>query len=143
MSKLICSIFIFLSFAFLAFPTMAYDPLTVENNIYGIGIINHSDLIDVKNLVNSNEGDWGYVTIVITEKERDKQIWQKFFDDCRKYHLVPIIRLATTFDGKNWKVPKVEDIDSWVNFFNSLNWVIENRYIVVGNEPNHSKEWGG
>ena len=72
MSKLICAIFIFLSFAFLAFPTMAYDPLTVENNIYGIGIINHSDLIDVKNLVNSNEGDWGYVTIikVITEKSK-------------------------------------------------------------------------
>lgn len=136
-------LFLFLAFAFLAFPAYAYDPLSVRNNIYGIGIINHSDLEDVSDLVNSNGGDWGYVTIVITEKERDKKVWQNFFDECRRLHLIPIIRVATKFDNQNWQIPKLEEIDSWVSFFNSLNWVVENRYIIIANEPNHAKEWGG
>lgn len=123
--------------------THAYDPRTVPNSIYGMHVINHSDLLDVSNLVNVNGGDWGYVTIVITEDQRDISTWQKFLDDCRRLHLIPIVRIATRFEDGNWKVPEVEKIDSWVNFLNSLNWVIENRYIVIGNEPNHSKEWGG
>ena len=137
---LVCSLLIF---AFLAPPTKAYDPTLVANNIYGMEIINHSDLEDVSNLVNVNGGDWGYVTIVITEDQKDRSVWQNFFDKCRRLHLIPIVRVATRFDGKNWEIPTVEKIDVWVNFFNSLNWVVENRYIVIANEPNHSKEWGG
>lgn len=121
----------------------AYDPLSISNNIYGIGVINHSDLFDVSNLVNVNGGDWGYVKVVITENNRDKEVWQRFMDDCRRLHLIPIIRVASNFDGKNWETPKIENIDSWINFLNSLNWVVENRYIVISNEPNHAKEWGG
>lgn len=143
MRKLILLTFTFLTFVFLSFPIHAYDPLSTANNIYGVGIINHSDLKDVSNLVNVNGGDWGYITIVITEEQRNKVVWQKFFDDCRRLHLIPIIRVATKFDGNNWEIPEIENIDSWINFFNSLNWVIENRYIIIGNEPNHAKEWGG
>jgi hypothetical protein len=129
----------------LLFPPIikAYGLDTTPNNIYGISVVNHSDLEDASNLVNTNGGDWGYVTIVITEENRNKEIWQKFLDDCRKLHLIPIIRVASSFKDGNWEIPKVDNIDSWVNFFNSLNWVIENRYIVIGNEPNHAKEWGG
>ncbi len=123
--------------------TNAYDPSTTKNNIYGISIVNHSDLEDASNLVNTNGGDWGYVTIVITEDNRNKEIWQKFLDDCRRNRLIPIVRVATKFSNNNWEIPRLENIDSWVNFFNSLNWVVENRYIVIGNEPNHAKEWGG
>lgn len=149
MRKLILLAFIFLTFAFFlpaqagSFPIHAYVPNSIPNNIYGIGIINHSDLEDASNLVNVNGGDWGYVTIVITEDQRDKQTWQNFFDDCRKLHLIPIVRVASKYEDLSWKIPQIENIDSWVNFFNSLNWVIENRYIVIGNEPNHAKEWGG
>lgn len=143
MKKIATSVFLFLVFAFLAFPVKAYDPLSVPNNIYGIGVINHSDLTDVSNLVNVNSGDWGYVTIVITEDNRNKEVWQKFMDDCRRLHLIPIVRVASKYDTNSWNIPKIEDIDSWVNFFNSLNWVIENRYIIIANEPNHAKEWGG
>ena len=64
-------------------------------------------------------------------------------DDCRRLHLIPIVRVATVYEDGNWKIPDLNEIDNWVNFFNSLNWVIENRYIAIGNEPNHSKEWGG
>lgn len=123
--------------------TLAYNPLSVPNNIYGMGIINHSDIGDVKNLVNFNGGDWGYVKVVITEKERNKEVWQKFLDDCRRDNLIPIIRIASNFDGSNWEIPKLDEIDNWVSFFDSLNWVTENRYLIIGNEPNHAKEWGG
>ncbi len=123
--------------------TVAYSPYNLPNNIYGISIVNHSDIYDASKLINSNGGDWGYVTIVITENDRNKILWQSFLDNCRQLHIIPIIRIATKYEDDNWKIPKIEDIDSWINFFNSLNWVTENRYIIIGNEPNHSKEWGG
>jgi hypothetical protein len=120
-----------------------YDPLARPNNIYGMHITNHSDLADVAALLNTGGGDWGYVTVVITASERDKITWQNFFEECRRLHIIPIIRIATKPENSNWQKPDLNDIDNWVNFFNSLNWVIENRYVVIGNEPNHSKEWGG
>jgi hypothetical protein len=135
-------VFLFLSFSANEIKAI-YDPLTTKNNIYGIGIVNHSDLSDVRNLVNTNGGDWGYVTIVITEKDRNKEVWQKFLDDCRRLHLIPIIRVVSEFMSGSWKEPQTNEIDNWVKFFDSLNWVIENRYIIIGNEPNHAKEWGG
>lgn len=141
MSKLILTLIVFLILFFNAGNIYAYNPQDVQNNIFGIGIINHSDLDDASKLVNNN-GDWGYVTVVITENQMDRSIWQEFFNQCRKKHLIPIIRVATTYDN-NWQIPDIEKIDSWVNFFNSLNWVIENKYIIIGNEPNHAKEWGG
>ncbi len=143
MRNLFLTAFVFLAIFFLVSPVSAYDPLSVQNNIYGIGIVNYSDLDDASNLINSNGGDWGYVTIVVTEKDRNKEVLQKFMNDCRRLHIIPIIRVASSFNGKAWDIPKVEDIDSWVTFFDSINWVIENRYIVIGNEPNHAKEWGG
>ncbi len=143
MNKIFAVLFIFFAFTFCATSVNAYDPLTIPNNIYGIGIINHTDLEDVSNLVNVNGGDWGYVKIIITEEQRNKEVWQQFLDNCRRHHLIPIIRIASKYEGTSWKIPQTSEIDNWVNFFNSLNWVVENRYIIIGNEPNHAKEWGG
>jgi hypothetical protein len=61
----------------------------------------------------------------------------------RRLHLIPIIRIATKADGDTWEAPSDAEINNWLAFLNSLNWVIQNRYIVIGNEPNHSLEWGG
>lgn len=125
-------------------PTLAmYEPLSVANNIYGIHITNLSDVEDAAKLVNNGGGDWGYITVVINQDNRHKAVWQEFFDNSRRLHLIPILRVATSSDGENWIRPNENDVDSWVNFFNSLNWVTENRYIIIGNEPNHAKEWGG
>lgn len=119
------------------------SPSATPNNKFGIHIIDEKDLQDAANLVNSSGGDWGYVTFVITEGERDKNRWQQVFNQMRKLHLIPIVRIATKANGDNWEIPKDEEIDSWVTFLNSLNWVIQNRYVIIGNEPNHAKEWGG
>jgi hypothetical protein len=116
-----------------------------ENNIFGIHLAQPDDkaIQDAANLVNSNGGDWGYITLVIQENDLNKSKWQEIFDKLREKHLIPIIRIATQPEGENWRRPNQEDISRWVDFLNSLNWVIKNRYVVLFNEPNHATEWGG
>jgi len=119
------------------------DPLGVNNNKYGIHIFSEKDLVNAEELVNSSGGDWGYVTFVITEGERDHDRWQSVFDEMRRDHLIPIVRIATKADGGTWQIPKGDEINNWIAFLNSLNWVTQNRYVIIGNEPNHASEWGG
>lgn len=119
------------------------DPASVPNNKVGIHIFSEKDLENAEKLVNSSGGDWGYVTIVITEGERDHDRWQQVFDKMRRLHLIPVIRIATKADGGTWKIPQDAEINNWIAFLNSLNWVIQNRYVIIGNETNHASEWGG
>lgn len=98
---------------------------------------------DAARLVNSSGGQWGYIKMVITEGERDATRWQQVFDKARQLKLIPITRIATTLEGNYWKKPKMEEAEKWARFLDSLNWVIENRYVIIFNEPNHANEWGG
>lgn len=123
-----------------------YDPTSIPNNIVGIHILFPNELADASKLVNSTGGDWGYVTIPIQASDKDLTKWQAFMDDCRKFHLIPIIRLATNgdyFNTKVWSKPSDSDVLDFANFLNALNWPTKNRYIVVFNEPNRGDEWGG
>jgi len=120
-----------------------YDPLSVPNNKYGIHIIDENDLNDAANLVNSTGGDWGYVTFVITENDRDLLKWQTIFDKLSNLHLIPIVRLATHLENNSWVKPNIKEAQIWADFLTNLYWVVKNRYIVLFNEPNHAKEWGG
>lgn len=61
----------------------------------------------------------------------------------RRLHLIPIVRIATKPKGDVWEKPSEAEINNWTAFLNSLNWVTQNRYVIIGNEPNHAKEWGG
>lgn len=137
------SLFLFLVLVFTKNTYAITDPRSVSNNSFGIHIFSEKDLDDAAHLVNSNGGDWGHVTIVITEAERDHDRWQKVFDRMRKLHLIPIVRLATKSKGEIWEKPTDAEINNWISFLNSLNWVVENRYVIIGNEPNHAREWGG
>jgi len=123
-----------------------YDPLLVENNKIGVHILFPDEIKDAKELINSQGGDWGYITIPIQSYDKDLEKWQKFMDQCREYHLIPIIRLATNgdyFNTKVWEKPKLTSILDFANFLNSLDWPTKNRYIVVFNEVNRGDEWGG
>lgn len=136
---------IFLLSLFLTSFTNTYaieNPLNHPNNPIGIHITDKSDLEDASHLVNSN-GDWGYVTVVIRDDQMDKNAWQETFDQMRRLHLIPIIRIATHQVGNNWAVPNPEDARIWAEFLHSLNWVTKNRYVVLFNEPNRASEWGG
>ena len=137
--------FIILSILFFLFvsPVAAkYDPLTVPNNKFGIHIVDTNDLSDAAKLVNSSKGDWGYVTLVIQDDDRDAGKWQRVFNEMRGLHLVPIVRLATHIDGDAWVKPYTDSAADWARFLNTLNWPIENRYVIIYNEPNHANEWG-
>ena len=139
--QIACIAFVFL---ILISPVNAtVNPLERANNKFGIHVLNPDDYAPAAELVNSNGGEWGYVTLVIREDQREENRWQAEFDELRERKLIPIVRLATRFEDGAWIKPRNEDIDPWVDFLNSLNWVTKNRYIVLFNEPNHANEWGG
>lgn len=145
MKSLYVLILIFFSL-FLTHPAYAItNPLDAPNNKFGIHIISPSndEIIPAAELVNSNGGDWGYVTIIIRRNEMDKDKWQGFFNELRRRHLIPIVRIASEPENSHWKRPDPEDADRWANFLDSLVWPIQNRYVTIYNEPNHSGEWGG
>lgn len=140
LKKIFIAISIF-SFLFLKSVSAQEHP----NNKFGIHLAQPSDqdLEAAAKLVNSSSGDWGYVTLVIQENDRDKNKWQEIFNKLRRLHLIPVIRLATQPEGGVWQRPSESSIASWVNFLDSLNWVVKNRYVILFNEPNHGFEWGG
>jgi hypothetical protein len=123
-----------------------YDPLSVPNNKFGIHILFPEEISDAAPLVNSSNGDWGYVTIPIQVSDKNVNKWQKFMDDCARRHLIPLVRLATTGDyfvKGSWSQPSNYDVLDFANFLNSLNWPTKNRYVIIFNEPNRGDEWGG
>lgn len=119
------------------------DPRDAPNNRFGIHITDKHDLEAAARLVNSNGGDWGYVKFVIREDQMDIARWQAMFDRMRELRLIPIVRIATRVEGSSWIKPLENKAKDWANFLNSLNWITRNRYVVLFNEPNHAKEWGG
>jgi hypothetical protein len=135
--------------AYITFPSTLYaaeNPLKVPNNKIGVHILFDNELEDASQFVNSNGGDWGYVTIPIQIGDRDLVKWQLFMDRAREHHIIPIIRLASEGDYFNtnvWQTPRSEDIVDFANFLDSLSWPTKNRYIIIFNEPNRGDEWGG
>ena len=135
-----------LSFSFEKHSYAIYDPTSKPNNIVGIHILFPSELSEAARLVNSANGDWGYVTIPIQASDKNLIKWQAFMDDARINHLIPILRLATDgdyFSKISWSKPTDGDVLDFANFLNSLNWPTKNRYVVIYNEPNRGDEWGG
>ena len=132
---------IILSFFSLTQPVFASDS-SLKNNKFGIHITQKEDLDQAEQLVNSNGGAWGYVTIVIQDTDKDKTKWQAFFDACREKHLIPIVRIATHLENGVWVKPANDSLLQWPEFLDSLNWPVKTRYVVIYNEPNQTKEWG-
>lgn len=121
-----------------------YSPiLASDHNIFGLHLTQTNDLAISKDIINSSGGDWGWATIVLRLDQLDHDTWQEFMDNCRKYHIIPIIRLGTIMDQNAWKQPSLSDIDNLANFLNSLNWPTKTQYITPFNEINHASEWGG
>jgi len=114
------------------------------DNKFGIHILEPAEVSKATELVNSSGGDWGYVTFVLREDDLDGAKWQQFFDDCRRFHLIPIARLATKMNQAGfWERPTIEGLEKWPAFLNSLNWPTKQQIVVLFNEPNHAKEVGG
>lgn len=143
MKKVLIGLLLIIAFLIPTEVLAVEDPTLVVNNRFGIHVVDEGDLNKAAELVNSNGGEWGYVTVVIQQDDRIVQKWQKIFDRMRELKLIPIVRLATKVENGVWIKPKEEEVRSWADFLNALNWVVKNRYVVFYNEPNHAKEWGG
>lgn len=141
--------FLFLLFTtyyllFSASPVAAlYDPRTLPNNKVGVHLLSPDEVSAAASIVNSHGGDWGYVTVPIQPTDRDLVKWQRFMDECREHHLIPIVRITTIPQGGTWAQGENTDLVDFANFLNVLHWPIVNRYIVLFNEVNRSTEWGG
>lgn len=120
------------------------DPRQFPNNKVGINSLSpDSEIEEASSLVNSG-GDWGWIVIIIKKDERNVDRWQAVLNQAAKQHLIPIIRLATTFDPKGyWQKPTDEDAKDWADFLNKLYFPTKNRYIQAYNEVNRAAEWGG
>ncbi len=116
-----------------------------NSNIVGIHTTQPSagELAEIATMVNGSGGSWGYVTVVMQENNRDLSYWQGMFDIMAQRKLIPIVRIATQPQGASWRRPSKEDANAWVDFLDQLDWPIQNRYVVLFNEPNHGSEWGG
>jgi hypothetical protein len=124
----------------------ADDPRSKPNNKFGVHILFPTELEDAAKIVNSNGGDWGYVTIPIQAGDKDLRKWQSFMDDARKFHVIPIMRLATEGDffvSGTWRKPTYDDVLDFANFLNSLTWPTKTKYVIVFNEVNRGDEWAG
>lgn len=146
MFKYFCiTIVLLLSLGIFFVPKTTFAEQNGPNNKFGIHLAqpHETDIRKAAQLLNSSGGDWGYITVVMEEKDRDKEKWQRVFDQMREYHLIPIVRLATSPEGAKWRRPSEDDAPEWIKFLDSLNWVIKKRYIILFNEPNHGTEWGG
>lgn len=128
----LCTLFVFFN-----------HPILASDNIFGLHLSQTEDIDKAAPIINSQSGDWGWATIVITNNQLNHQTWQDFFDNCRKYHIIPILRLATTGEKDYWKIPEYSEIDSMVSFLDSLNWPTLQQHIILFNEINHGSEWGG
>ena len=119
------------------------DPIATPNNKFGIHIIQATpdESSPAASLVNTN-GDWGYITFLIESKDRNESKWQEFFNDLRRRHLIPIIRLATKPLNEHWERPYEKEGEAWADFLDKLVWPTKNRYVIIYNEPNHGQEWG-
>lgn len=151
----------------------AEDPaqlLSNRNNIVGLNVARLKQPLYIwaaSDLVNANGGDWGYITVVWTIEDRQDRNaeynLQMFLDRCFEFHLQPIIRLATKFEGKkletlpgekptrpneqgaegSWARPDWDEPAKWRAYFETGTWPSRQAWIVVGNEPNLGREWGG
>lgn len=93
-----------------------------------------------------NEDVWNYVTIPLVLSDlQNPQQWQDFFDTARANKIIPLVRLTTEFDSElgAWKVPTKRNIVEQIEFLSALEWPTGEKHIIVFNEVNHAKEWGG
>lgn len=119
------------------------DPLATSNNKIGIHLLDIAELPKAAEIVNSNGGDWGYITIPIQPTDRDKIKWNQFMLTTKQLHLIPILRVTTIPNGGTWNKGTDTDLVDFANFLLELNWPTKNRYIVIFNEVNRAQEWGG
>lgn len=87
-----------------------------------------------------------YVTVPFTLDDIGRlSQWQRAFQDADEADIVPIVRITSEFDHEKnaWKVPDRRQMILLVKALSTLEWPQSKRHVILFNEPNHAKEWGG
>ena len=89
-------------------------------------------------------GENGWVVVPMNMNDWDKlDVWQDFFQKAAQLKVRVIVRLVTYPKGGVWAKPGLIDAIDWANFLSLLDWQDEEKWVIIFNEPNHAKEWGG
>lgn len=87
---------------------------------------------------------WQYVTVPFTLKDLENlHEWQTFFDRSKDKKIIPIVRLVTRFENESWQQPNRKEIVDQLTALSNLSWPTQKKHIIIFNEVNHAKEWGG
>jgi hypothetical protein len=125
---------------------------STPNNIVGLNLARlHQPryVWAAADVVNANGGAWGYVTVLLTNADRDDDLadfqLQQLLDRCFESKLQPIVRVGTRFDANtgDWDRPTLDDPSLWRMLFERVRWPNRTVWIVPANEPNLGREWGG
>ncbi|MGH2461224.1 MAG: hypothetical protein ACRDIY_20390 [Chloroflexota bacterium] len=97
-------------------------------------------------------GEGGYVQQLIRLDDLNVGKWRSFLTLCAREHLIPIVRLASTYDHDRlrWNAPPTDPdgrgyravARRYRDFLSQLPWPTATHYVIVGNEPNRGDEWG-
>lgn len=113
--------------------------INFANNKFGVHMFgNAEELALASDLVNSQGGDWGWVTVAMDIHENSIEKWNDLFRQMKEKHLSPIIQISN-----NSKIPNDSEIDDLANFLNSLTWPIKLRMVSPFSEVNADEYWGG
>lgn len=114
-------------------------------SVIGVHILSTGELGEAKELIAvDHEDTWQYVTIPFTLADVEKKDeWQTFFDSAKQHKVIPLVRLATRFENGAWAIPTRKDIVQLITTLNNLTWPTDAQHIIIFNEVNHAKEWGG
>ncbi len=125
---------------------LSISPQVQAQDVLGMHIMNIHELNLVQTFFSQlPEADRDrYLTVPLTLADLEKKDdWQAFFDQADEYDLIPIVRLATVVEDGMWRQPNRHDIVQLVTFLHELDWPTDQKHIIVFNEVNHAKEWGG
>ncbi len=115
-----------------------------KGEILGIHILGPGELPQANALLDHGDDKDKFVTVPFTLGDLEKKAeWQKFFDECHRLKIRPLLRLVTRFEHQAWAVPTKGDIVKTSTFLSSLEWHRPELTVILFNEPNHAKEWGG
>lgn len=130
----------------LSWLTFAVTPVAArEHSVFGIHLMHLGELEQANQLLNPKPNEeWNYLTVPLTLADLDKpDQWQSFFDQARQQRMIPVVRLMTRFENGAWTVPTKKEVTQYFTFLSQLDWPTDQRHVIIFNEVNHAKEWGG
>ncbi len=133
----------YLLLSLIVFVLSATPVTAMEDKILGVHLLSTQDINRAEQLLKV-EDDWHFLTIALTLDDLNQEkMWQDFFNQCRQKRFIPIVRLATRVENGVWIRPNRKQIVQMFLFLNNLDWPTDKLFLVVFNEVNHAKEWGG